>query len=296
LAPLKRLTDDEADLRFLSNLIRACISTPKEYEFTPEEDRRLGIALRHVMRLPPERRCVGEIRAFLGTNRSGAGARLEKWCWGQEYGWVIDCPRDVVDLSNRLNAFDQSSVLNDRIAAGAIMATLFHYTEKLADGRRLVLVLDEVWNALRIPQFHATIRNGLATYGKYNVPIIIGTQSPRDALDSPIAHVIREQCSQIHFGNPNAVWADYGPDGLNRSEKEFAIVKSLPLGTGRFLLCQEDRSNVLELPLAGFSHVKVISGTRTGLDALALARKRTEDAVGATLVDAYHEALEELTQ
>jgi hypothetical protein len=42
--------------------------------------------------------------------------------------------------------FDQSRILNDPIASGAVLTTLFHYTAKLVDGR--YFVLDEVWAAL----------------------------------------------------------------------------------------------------------------------------------------------------
>ena len=168
LAPLKRLTNCEEDLDFLSGLIRACIAAPEPYNLTPEEDRRLGIALRHVMALPPEVRTMEEVRAFLGMSRDGAGARLEKWCWGGEFGWVIDCRRDIVALDGRVIGFDQSALLEDPIASGAVLATLFHYTGKLVDGRRLLFLLDEVWNALLIPQFHAEIHAGLKTWRKFN--------------------------------------------------------------------------------------------------------------------------------
>jgi len=296
LAPLKRLTDEPEDLAFLSGLIRACIATPEPYSLTPEEDRRLALGLRHVMRLPPDRRSLEEVRAFLGTSRNGAGARLEKWCAGGEFGWVIDCERDIVALDGRVIAFDQSGILDDPIAAGAVMATLFHYTSKLLDGRRLLLLLDEVWNALLIEAFNAEIHNGLKTFRKYNAPILIATQSVADALNSPIAHTIREQCpTQIYFTNPLASWEDYGPRGMNLTETEFGIVQNLPRGTGTFLLRQASRSVVVEAPLGGLDEVKVISGTRRGVDALKLARERTDDATGLVLVEAYHRALEELS-
>jgi type IV secretion system protein VirB4 len=295
IAPLRRLTDCEEDLSFLSGLIRACIATPEPYNLTPEEDRRLGIGLRHVMKLPPSLRSLSEVRAFLGTSRDGAGARLEKWCHGAEFGWVIDCQRDIVELTNRVIAFDQSGLLDDPIAAGAVMATLFHYTGKLVDGRRLLFVLDEVWKALELEQFQAEIHNGLKTWRKYNSPIIFGTQDVADGLESPIGHTIRSQTpTKICFATPGAIWKDYGPNGLKFTETEFDIVQKLPKGTGQFLLKQGERSVVVQAPLGGLDEVRVISGTRRGIDALKLARERTGDASGMELVEAYHRALEEL--
>jgi type IV secretion system protein VirB4 len=296
LAPLKRLSHSEADLAFLSGLIRACISTPSPYEFTPEEDRRLGIALRHVMSGPPEQRNLSEIRAFLGCSRGGAGARLEKWCKGGEFGWVIDCDRDIVSLDNKVLAFDQTDLLEDPIASGAVIATLFHYTGSLVDGRPLIFVLDEIWNLLTIEQFLPEIKNGLKTWRKFNSPVIAGTQGIDDALNSPIGSSFRQQTpTQIYFSNPGASWADHGPLGMNLTPTEFDIIQKLPKGSGFFLLRQgRERSVVVQVPLAGMDEVKVISGTRRGSDAIKLARERTGDAVGAEFSAAYLRALEEL--
>lgn len=297
LAPLKCLTDSVEDLAFLSGLIRACIATPEPYNLTPEEDRRLGIAIRHVMALPPGQRSLSEVRAFLGTSRHGAGARLEKWCRGGEFGWIIDCERDIVSLDGRVIAFDQSAILDDPIASGAIIATLFHYTGKLVDGRRLLFLLDEVWNALKVATFHGPIKNGLKTWRKYNSPLLMATQDVGDALNSPIADAIRGQSpTQIYFSDPTGLWEHYGPQGMHLSATEYDIVQKLPKGSGKFLLRQGTRSDVLEVPLRGLDEVKVISGTRRGADALKLARERTKDADGMPLVAAYHQALEELSE
>lgn len=294
LAPLKRLTNSEEDLNFLAGMVRACVSTPEPYHFTAEEDRRLGIALRTVMSLPSELRDMSEVRGFLGTSRDGAGARLEKWCWGNELGWVVDCERDIVQLNDKMVAFDQSALLDDPIASGAVMATLFHYTGKLVDGRNLLFVLDEVWNALKVPTFAAQIKNGLKTWRKFNSPILMATQDVGDALDSPIADAIRGQTpTQIYFSDPKATWNRYGPEGMHLTETEFDIVQKLPKGTGHFLLKQGTRSVVLHAPLGGMDQIKVISGTRKGLRALAIARERTE-ASGMVLVDEYHRALAEV--
>jgi type IV secretion system protein VirB4 len=296
LAPLKRLTDNAEDLTFLAGIIRACISTPDPYNLTPEEDRRLGIGLRQVMRLPKADRCLEEVRAFLGTSRDGAGARLEKWCAGNEFGWVIDCERDIVELDGGVIGFDQSGLLDDPVASGAVMATLFHYTGKLVDGRRLLFLLDEVWNALLIDQFHAEIHNGLKTWRKYNSPILIATQSVADALASPIAHTIREQCpTQLHFSSPRAVWRDYGPEGMHLTETEFDIVQKLPKGTGHFLLRQGSRSVVLQAPLSGLDdEIAVISGTRQCVSALEIARQRTGIESGPRLIEEFHRVRKEL--
>jgi type IV secretion system protein VirB4 len=296
LAPLRRLTSSPEDMAFLSGLLRACIATPEPYNLSPEEDRRLIIGLRTVMRRPPAQRDLAEVRAFLGTSRTGAGARLEKWCWGAEFGWIIDCPEDRIATEGSVIGFDQSVLLDDPIAAGAAMATIFHYSGKLVDGRRLIFILDEVWNALRIEQFNAEIHNGLKTFRKYNSPLVIATQSVADALASPIAHTIREQCpSQIYFATPGAVWSDYGDEGMHCTAREFDIIRKLPKGDGTFLLKQGGKSVVVSAPLGGLDdEIAVISGTKIGVDALDIARQRSGRASGMALIEEYHKARKEL--
>jgi type IV secretion system protein VirB4 len=151
-------------------------------------------------------------------------------------------------------------------------------------------------DALKIPQFHAEIHNGLKTWRKYNSPVILATQSVRDALNSPIAHTIREQTpTTVWFSNPRATWEDIGPGGMNMTETEFDIIQKLPMGQGKFLLKQGDRSVVLQVPLSGLDDdLAVISGTRIGADAVTLARQETGDVTGEPFVKAYLAALKGL--
>ena len=101
--------------------------------------------------------------------------------------------------------FDQTSVLDNPDASGPVMATIFHQSDKLLDGRRFVTVVDEGWRSLLVPAFADLINDSLKTRGKKNAPVIFGTQSPRDALASPIGHTIREQCpGTVAFANSRA--------------------------------------------------------------------------------------------
>ena len=92
LAPLKALDAAPRNIEFLTELVRGCIGG----KMTEEEGRRLALGLATIMELPPEDRGLGELRAFFDDEPEGAGARLDKWCWGGELGWVIDAPVDTV--------------------------------------------------------------------------------------------------------------------------------------------------------------------------------------------------------
>lgn len=280
LAPLKALTNDPEDLSYLAILIRGLIQVDG-YAMTPEEDRRLHLAIQIVMELPPESRWLWDIRSFLGVEEDGAGARLEKWCHGREFGWVIDNEKDVVRLDAPVLGFDQTVILDNPMARGPVMATLYHYVNKLIDGRRLLFVIDEFWKSLLDEAFRDLVNDKLRTLRKLNSPMILVTQSPRDALVSAIAHTIKDQCpSQVYFSNSRATWEDFGTPGMGLTQAEWEIVKSLPEGRGDFLLKQGAFSVRAQLPLEGMEdEIAILSGRESTTRIFDRVRKEVGDVL-----------------
>lgn len=262
LAPLKALDGSPGNIEFLTRLVTSLI-TDEDEELTPDMDRRLGQGLRQIMQLPPEHRSLGELRAFLGqSDAKGPGARLERWCAGNSLGWVLDNDADLVRVDAPFLGFDMTAVLDDPTTRGPIMAYLFHRIEALVDGRRLVVAIDEFWKALADPGFRDLVNDKLKTIRKLNGAVILATQSPRDALNSPISHSIIEQCpTQILMPNDRADARDYR-DGLKLTEPEFmAVREDLTQGGRRFLLKQGSVSVACELDLSGLDDfVAVLSG------------------------------------
>lgn len=263
LAPLKALSASPRDVEFLHRLIASLILAEGEATLPPEVDRRLEQGLRQIMRLLPEHRSLGELRAFLGhSDGGGAGARLERWCAGRSLGWVLDGDEDRVRLDASFLGFDMTALLDDPAARGPAMAYLLHRVESLVDGRRLILCIDEFWKALADPAFRDLVNDKLKTVRKLNGAVVLATQSPADALRSPIAHSIVEQCpTQLLLPNDRADPADY-VDGLKLTEPEFrAVREELTAGGRRFLLKQGSTSVVCELDLTGMDDlVAVLSG------------------------------------
>lgn len=266
VAPLKALDgDNPGDMTFLGRLFLGLIRHGNTYETTPEDERRLALGLRAVMALPPEDRWVEDVAAFLpNSDPKGAKPRLMRWAWLRELGWVIDGPKHLLDISKPVIGFDQTDVLGNPDARGPILSTIFHVTEKLLTGDPVVWILDEVWKSLLDEQFAPIIHDYLKTRGKFNNPIILGTQSPKDALNSPIAHTIVEQCgSMAHFANPKARSGGYGAGGLGMSDEKVATVASLQPGSGYFLWEQGPDSVVLQMPLHGLDdEIAVLSGKK----------------------------------
>ncbi len=264
VAPLKALDGSKpGDMTFLNRLSLGLIRHGNTYETTPEDERRLALGLRAVMALPPEDRWVEDVAAFLPqSDPKGAAPRLMRWAWGRELGWVIDGPKHLLDMSKPVIGFDQTDVLDNSDARGPILSTIFHVTEQLLDGRPVIWVLDEVWKSLLDEQFAPLIHDALKTRGKLNSPVILGTQSPKDALNSPIAHTIVEQCgSMAHFANPKAKVGGYGAGGLGMSDEKVQTIADLQPGSGYFLWEQGPDSTVLQMPLHGLDdEIAVLSG------------------------------------
>ena len=262
LAPLKALDASPGNIQFLVRLVTSLVMEPGK-ALKPDIERRLELGLRELMKLPPEHRSLGELRAFLGqSDPEGPGARLEKWCAGGTLGWVLDGDTDQVRLDAPFLGFDMTALLDDPVTRGPVLAYLFHRVEALVDGRRLVVAIDEFWKALADAGFRDLVNDKLKTIRKLNGAVILATQSPRDALNSPIAHSIIEQCpTQILLPNDRADAKDYR-GGLKLTEPEFdAIREDLTQGGRRFLLKQGTVSVACELDLTGMEDfVAVLSG------------------------------------
>lgn len=266
VTPFKALDGtNQDDVVFLRGLLRASIMKNGGQAITPEEDRRLIMGLDAVMREAPADRWISDIRAFLPHGDPlGAAARLEKWEWGRELGWILDGPRQEMDMTAPVVGVDQTFILDNADARGPILATLFHLWTANPEGQRRIFVWDEFWRSLQEPMFVALIQNGLATWRKFNWPMILATQSPATALQSPIAHTIREQCpTGWHFANPAALMKDYGPDGIGLDEAAVHQVANLPEGQGMFVMRQGEFCGVMQIALHGMNdELAILSGNR----------------------------------
>ena len=280
-APLKALDASPTNMEFLVNLIRGCIGGA----MTEEEGRRLALGLTIVMSLPPSDRRLGELRAFFDDEPEGAGARLEKWCHGNELGWVIDASVDTVRFGP-LNGLDTTALLENPRARGPAMSYLFHRISLLLDGTPLLVPMDEGWRALLDETFRANIEKQLRTIRSKGGAVVFITQSPRDIIDSGIANILVEQCpTQFHLPNPRGTREDY-VDGLKLATGQFEALHGLQAGQGSFLLVQGEKSVVAQLPMRGLdSFVRVLSAREEDLRRIDRARAKsasaTDDPFGA---------------
>ncbi|MCC8976692.1 transporter, partial [Bradyrhizobium sp. Cham227] len=279
-APLKVLDlEDGADrafgVAFVSKLVER-----GDQPFTVTEQKQIDEAVHHLRRLPAELRTIGNLRDFFDhRDAEGIGARLERWRAGGALGWVFDCPADTIALGAKLMGFDMTDFLDNAEIRTPLMMYLFHRIEKLIDGRRIVIDIDEFWKPLGDPYFRDLMRNKLKTIRKQNGLLVFGTQEPGDAIESEIGRTVISQCpTQIFMPNPRADYADYA-EGFKCTRREFELIRSeLSPESRRFLVKQGHNSVVAELNLGGFAdELTVLSGRTEAVRRLDEIRAQVGD-------------------
>lgn len=236
--------------------------------FTERERKDLEQALQGTLALEQKYRRLSRLIEFMDVrDPEGMYARLSKWCesTGGEYAWVFDNERDSITEimdNNALIGFDATDFIDNKVTCTPITLYLFHLTQSLMDGRRLICWMDEFWKLLGDPAFQDFAKDGLKTARKKNGAFAFATQSVGDGLDSPIARDIVEQtATKIFFPNGEARPEEY-IDSLGLSEREYLLIKQeLEPGSRQFLVKQGNSSVVCELDLKGFDfELDVISG------------------------------------
>ena len=252
----------------------------RTHELTVSELRDIASAVDGLADLPQGQRTIGALRTFLNnTDPEGIAARLQRWERGGPLGWVFDNDIEDVGLgdlggSGKLIGYDMTDFLDNEEIRAPLMAYLFHRVEQLIDGRRIIIVIDEFWKALQDEGFRDLAQNKLKTIRKQNGLMLFATQSPRDALVSPIAHTIIEQCpTQIFLPNSRGNHADY-VDGFKLTEREYELIaRELSVESRRFVLKQGHNSVVAELNLSGFDdELAILSGRTANIELLDTIR------------------------
>ncbi|WP_413814202.1 VirB4 family type IV secretion/conjugal transfer ATPase [Aureimonas sp. Leaf427] len=263
-APLKGLDLTPANRIFLAQWVGKLVSS-RSRELTVTETRDIAGAIDGLADLVPENRTIGALRSFLNnTDPEGIAARLRRWERGGPLGWVFDNEADEIGIGAKFLGYDMTDFLDNDEIRTPLMAYLFHRVEQLIDGRRIIIVIDEFWKALADEGFRDLAQNKLKTIRKQNGLMLFATQSPRDAIASPIAHTIIEQCpTQVFMPNPRGNRADY-VEGFKLTETEFELLaRELSSDSRRFIVKQGHDSVVAELNLSGFDDELAILSGRT---------------------------------
>ncbi|MCJ8152032.1 MULTISPECIES: VirB4 family type IV secretion/conjugal transfer ATPase [Shinella] len=294
-APLKALELTPENKVFLAQWVGKLVGSCTR-ELSVTELRDIAVAIDGLADLPMDRRTIGALRTFLdNTNPEGIAARLRRWERGGPLGWVFDNAIEdigVGDLgfSGKMVGYDMTDFLDNEEIRTPLMAYLFHRVEELIDGRRIIIVIDEFWKALQDEGFRDLAQNKLKTIRKQNGLMLFATQSPRDAINSSIAHTIIEQCpTQIFLPNARGDHADY-VSGFKLTQREYEIIaRELSIESRRFVVKQGHNSVVAELDLNGFDDELAILSGRTVNVELADAIRAQVGGDQADWLPIFHE-------
>nr|WP_309402124.1 VirB4 family type IV secretion system protein [Aminobacter niigataensis]WMD00062.1 VirB4 family type IV secretion system protein [Aminobacter niigataensis] len=278
-APIKGMELTPENKVFLAQWVTKLVGS-KTRELSVSEVRDIANAIDGLADLPVERRTIGALRTFLNnTDPEGIAARLRRWERGGPLGWVFDNDADEIGIGAKFLGYDMTDFLDNEEIRTPLMAYLFHRVEQLIDGRRIIIVIDEFWKALADEGFRDLAQNKLKTIRKQNGLMLFATQSPRDAINSPIAHTIIEQCpTQVFMPNSRGSRADY-VDGFKLTEREYELIaRELSNESRRFIVKQGHNSVVAELNLGGFDdELAVLSGRTANVELADTIRAETGD-------------------
>ena len=269
-----QLCPTPANVEFLKLWLRSIVRGTSVLSVREEAD--LDHALRGTLALDPAARRLSRLIEFTDATRAdGVHARLSRWFASAngDYAWAFDSPSDTLSASiskTTLFGADVTEFLDNEIMRAPVTLYLFHVIRTLLDGRRFVCWADEFSRLLADPAFEGFAKDGLKVWRKLNGVLCAATQSPSDALASPIARTIIEQTpTKILFPNSDANAAEY-IEGFGLSEREFKLIKEqLEPGSRMFLVKQGHHSVVCQLDLKGFSaELAVISGRASSVERL----------------------------
>ena len=151
----------------------------------------MDLALHGTLKLPASARRLSRLLEFLDpTDPEGMHARLRNWCVSEkgDYGWVFDNREDSVAPllePSALMGFDVTDFLDNRRHRRPRHHVSFSDRQRLLDGRRLVVWMDEFSKLLSDPSFESFAKDGLKTWRKLEGVAAFATQSPSDVLASP---------------------------------------------------------------------------------------------------------------
>ena len=185
-----QLEPNNSNKYYIVDLIKLLVGDP----FTARHLEMVEIAVDAVFKLSPSNRRLGAILNFLDTtDDNGIAARLRQWTDTHRNGWVFDNPTDDVTFGE-VTAFDVTEFLDHPEIRTPIVSYILHRLMYLIDGQPIVIWMDEFWKLLEHDYFREDfLQNKYKTIRKENGCLVLSTQSPADALNSPISSTLIEQ-------------------------------------------------------------------------------------------------------
>lgn len=253
--------------QFLYALVGTC-GKNENGTVTSEEGLQIKTAVDTVLRLDVQYR---QFSRLLDTITDVGGnclaQRLAKWCYREdgEYAWALDnVGEGLVEVNHRIVGYDVSDFLvPDYAPTEPLLAYLLHLKSLMqANGGLMASIYEEFYIPASYPTTAKVMFEGLKTGRQADEFLILASQSPEDAIDSPIFPAIRDQvATMILLPNPSAEFESYSRVGLTR--KEFDALQALDKSSRTFLIKQGNQSCFAKLDLYGMDdEISILSGNK----------------------------------
>lgn len=276
---LEKLNNDVASLKeFLNELVIACATDPDQ-QCTSEEQNQIKNAVDTVMTLPFNQRRFGAlIQALPARGGNELYQRLLKWVHTDDqtgrFAWALDNPTNDFDVDNfKIVGFDVSQLLEEENyqPSEPLFSCLFYMKNMMLKNYPIMAtIIEEFWLPLKYKMPERMILDSLKTGRKMGEFILLISQSPADAIKSPIFNAIVEQtATKIMLPNPDAEYKNEDGSGYARiglTSKEFDVLHGLSLSSRTFLIKQGNQSSFAMLDLYGFSNeIAVLSSSKRNM-------------------------------
>lgn len=271
------LENNAENIEFLNTFVGILATSDGMSRLSTADREKINFAVKAVMNLDKENRYCGISRLLENiqddvNDDNSLKKRLNIWKQGNIYGWVFDNEIDTLSFDeNSVFGFDGTEVLDNASIIQPLSFYLLHRIKKIADGRRLIIFLDEFWKWLQGDSFNEFVYDGLKTFRKLNAFIVPATQSPDEVLKNKISRAIIEQTETFIFlPNSKADEKEY-KEGFKVTDKEFNLIKNFADDSRMFLVKKgnegegDTRGNTvvarLDLSTLGKSNIKILSGS-----------------------------------
>lgn len=262
-----QLADTPKNRDYLNGLLKLC-GQDNNGQISADDEQKIKVAVDTNFSLPFEsRRFSRVLETIPSTGENDLAARLRKWthAGNGRFAWALDNASNAFDVKDyRKIGFDVTDFLRPGYEpTGPVLSYLFHLKSLMQeDGELMATVVEEFWLPAQFEITANVILDILKTGRKRGEFILLISQSPEDAINSPIFSAIVQQTpTKVLLPNPNAKY-EGGYQEINLTRKEFAELKKLSDDSRTFLVKQGNQSTFAVLDLYGYGdEIAVISGT-----------------------------------
>lgn len=260
------LPDTPMNRDFLIDLVAVCGRRGDGLDLTSEDLQDIKKSVDNVYSMPFEHRRFGVLlQSIPDRGEDCLRRRLSKWCYGEQngrYAYALDNPENLFDWTTLSRVgFDVADFLvAGHPATEPILSYLFHLKKLMQRGGGLMAtVVEEYWLPISYPTTAAQILDILKTGRRRDEFLMLVTQSPEDAIKSPLLPAILQQTpTKIYLPNPEAEYKTSDGGGYHRfglTPKEFSKLRGLGMQSRKFLVKQGSQTNVAKLDLSGMGDI-----------------------------------------